>query len=327
MLSRGIAADEVVIETVSGERLVGRVLQEDGETVRFESSTLGEIRIPQAKIRHRTAPAPTAGGTAPGPVASQPPPPAAPASQATPAAPAPAAPVAKGALRSLLGLPDAVTASIAIGVNLRAGVIDQRGYTASLTVGYQGKKNVFNSVFQYQYMKAGPIRAADDFFFDNLFQHNFSEKYFLLVGGRYRQDKVMAVDEELNIFAAPGVYLIKNPKVEFGFAAGLSGLLQDFGSLAPGLPDPARTRDLGVATYQFLQYQALPRVHIVQNNIFTQSLDDSSKYIHRFYVSANIALTSRLSLMNILGRGYDSQPAPGVKKTQNMLMSQLGYQF
>jgi hypothetical protein len=309
---------ETVVETVANERFIGHVVQENAESVRFDSTTLGEITIPRAKIKSMTIAGKAAGGLT-----------AAPAVVATPPAPspAPAAPAAKSALREFFHLPANATASIAAGANVKAGVVDMQGYTVSLTFGYNSAKNVFNSVFQYEYSKAGSIVAADDFYLDSLLQHNLGEKTFVLVGGRYRQDKVQAIDHELTAFVAPGLYVTKTPRFEFGFAGGLSELVQDYGSTSPGAPDPPVTRDLGVAAYQFLQFNVLPRVQIVQNNLFTHSVEHGGKYIYRFLLSANLSLTDHFSLINMFAHGYDSQPAAGVGKSQDALTSQLSYRF
>lgn len=307
---------ESVIETISDERLVGKILDQTPEVVHFESATLGEVRVPRRNIRS-ISPSPTTGKA----VA------AAPAQTSGSPAPAagPAAP--KGRLRTLLNLPDTLNATLAGGASVKAGVLDQSLYTVSLTLDWQTGSNVFSSLQQYQYSKVGALLAADDFSSDNLLQHNFTEKVFGLAGANYRRDKVMAVDRQINIFVAPGVYLTKSATFEFGVAAGISQLWQDFGALIPGQTDPAATSDLGAAVYQFMVYRSLPRVLLTQNNLFNQSLRDNDKYIYRFMISATTALTDHLSLITAFGFGYDSKPAQGVGSSQNSLTSQLGYKF
>lgn len=309
---------QTVVETITHERFVGHVIEEDADSVRFESTTLGEIRIPKDKIRTITTPdaAPTAAAAA------------TPPAQAVAApTPVPLASPAKSWPRRWLHLPESFTASIGAGTSVRSRFIDQRSYTLSLNVGYATEKNVFNSAFQYEYMKAGPIVAADDFFWDNLLQHNWGARSFLLVGGRYREDQVIGLEHELNVFVAPGAYLVKKPVLTLGVAAGPNALAQDYSAAAPGLSDPPKLRDVGLAGYQFLQFQLLPRVSIAQNLLYTHSLEDAKKFVVRLQFSASLAVTEHLSLVGTYSHLHDSRPGPGVGESQNSVTSQLSYQF
>ncbi|MCG8610670.1 MAG: DUF481 domain-containing protein [Pseudomonadales bacterium] len=285
-----------VLQFDNGDQLTGVPLSDDAQgNIRFQTKELGIVVVSKDKAKVIDKPVP------PKPHVSK--------------------------LREWLSIPSELTGSFSVGITNSSGQSDYSSQTYIAEATWTDQDFVVSTFNQIKDDEASGQTLADRKSSDNYFRYHFNDRFFALAGLRYAQDDVLLVDEEYEIFAAPGVYLFREPDCQMNVALGAEYLYQEFSATAIAAGSEADSEGARYAAYEGFECSFLQAAKITQNVVYTMDVDNSDDYRYRASLGLLVPLLYDFSLSFTYNISYDNEPSFGVDNKQADMIVSVGYKF
>jgi putative salt-induced outer membrane protein YdiY len=311
------AADNFIIHLRNGDRLTGKIVDENATELTLQTPTLGKITIPVGQILKReeivATIAPAAGAT--NSVAS-----ATTTNAPATAAKAPTTPTAPAAVVTKPAQPKHWNTELQFGLNLRYTTTDQQEALVIAKSTYA--KDHFREILEYNFTwgKTADTQTANKMYGSSKTEYDLTKKWYAfgLVGAGY--DEIRLIDRMVEADPGVGYTWIKTPdfvlKTEIGFG------YQD--QIFKNAPDAESYsgRLAGIFTWRI--YDKLTTDTKLE---YFPNLLAVNQYRFRGESTLKYPLSKVLSLnLNVIDL-YDTQAPPGVEKNDLQLRSSVGIKF
>jgi hypothetical protein len=322
-----VRADD--LETKNGERLTGRILSETADSVEFESTTFGKLRVEKkniVRLERSTPPQPGAPAEAPAGQAV--------ASETPPAAPAPAQPQqAKDAtpqkvewFMHRLDFLKKWKSSLDFGLTYR------RGQDSDNNFDIRFRSERLNPLareylFEYRYYRkddvsADGVKTVDD---DNTvaefrFRQALRPRWFFQANARYYRDPMVNLFNEGTLTGGPGYRIFEKPTFKMSVIPAAGAQYADYGPEERGW-------HFVLGGYQDLQWDFAKFFKIRQTLYFFQDPWNRASHALRFHVEQSQRVSKYFSLGFAYDYTFDGEVGGYIKQNQQRLGVNLGLDF
>lgn len=325
-----VRADTIVFHLKNGDRVAGAIVSETTTNVVVSTPWAKALTLPVDQIlRRETVPAPVvtnavAATPPPAPAATNHPAPVTVAKATPPAQPAPppkavapAKPKPHGEWRT----------DIKLGMDLIYGQRDQNIYYGTLGLTYSrpyqsNPKKFFRNKFDYRadYARTDGTKSADRMNANNKSDFDIGTSMFVYNAMSVGYDNVRQIDLQYNIGPGLGYHLFKKANFAANLEGGISYQRQDFKASPRSESAFARaSQDLTWKIYEGITLSESATVLVQMDNPDNTQLRWESTLAFPLFKSVSFNLTG-VEL-------YDTQPAPGVTRSEFQLRSAIGVTF
>ena len=218
-----------------------------------------------------------------------------------------------------------LTGSFQVGGSLARGNTFTDQLNAGFNVGVNLQKEIFTFTGEYNYGRTkdrttGVTTAtADRWDLDAKYQHYFSKKFYGYVDAEVTKDRIAFLDLRFTPSAGIGYQWLDKAPLKFGTEGGIAWIYEKYTNGTP------TREDVALKLAYHLTYDFNSNVNLFNDVTYFPSLEHISYYLLNTDIGLHTKLTKKLFAELKIEWDYDSEPATGALKNDELYVASLGY--
>jgi putative salt-induced outer membrane protein YdiY len=221
--------------------------------------------------------------------------------------------------------PVAWTGTIAISGAWSQGNSNSESLGATLNLARRTDMDRFLLAAQYLFGKQKvngiSTTATDQWYITPEYDYFFTKKFYMTANVRVEKNRIQNLDLRVAPAVGVGYQFVEKPDFNANVEGGLAWVYEDYSTL----PTPNENFSLRLAYH--IDKTLWETLKLFSDCAYYPSLENSSKYLILFKAGARLAMSKQMFSELRCEVDYDSQPAPGSKRTDSQVLLDVGWTF
>jgi putative salt-induced outer membrane protein YdiY len=163
--------------------------------------------------------------------------------------------------------------------------------------------------------------ATDQWYITPEYDYFFTKKVYMTANIRVEKNRIQNLDLRVTPALGVGYQFVERPDFNANVEGGLAWVYEDYTTL----PNPNENFSLRLAYH--IDKTFWKTLKLFSDCAYFPSLENASKYLILFKAGGRLAMTQQMFSELRCEVDYDSQPAPGSKRTDSQVILAVGWTF